>query len=70
MDKPPACGNPRCRRGIRACAPCCRHGGWVHRHNGEHACGDPEGVTAYLDLGPTMSPAPRIRPRGQGGANT
>jgi hypothetical protein len=43
-DRRPVCGS--CERGIRPCAPCCRHGGWVHRHSDAHEC-DNAGTVAY-----------------------
>jgi hypothetical protein len=41
-DRRPVCGS--CERGIRPCAPCCRHSGWVHRHSGKHECDESKAV--------------------------
>lgn len=39
--RPPLCGS--CGQGIRSCAPCCRHTGWVHRDTGDHGCASGSG---------------------------
>jgi len=43
MRKQPACAG--CGLEIMPCAPCCRHSGWVHRHDGSHR--GPDGHAAF-----------------------
>jgi hypothetical protein len=52
-DKPPVCA--ACGRGIEPCAPCCRHSGWVHRHNGLHECEPSADTGRPLAAGRTMA---------------
>lgn len=54
-EKPPTCRH--CSRTVMACAPCCRHGGWVHKHDKGHLCDplDPTGHLAFPTTGSLLS---------------